>query len=162
MSTKLHPIKHDLPGTLWCGPAALSAVTGEPTSRIHDIIKKIRGDNKPVKGVRNSELVKTAFVLGYALEPMFDYLEEWGKLPYCGRPPLSRFKPTLARFVRLNRKELARFPMIVNVTGHYVVVSGRTFLDNNVGAAVPLKKAPRRRCRVKKAFRVVRIFPGPQ
>jgi hypothetical protein len=159
MSTKLHPIKHDLPGTLWCGPAALSAVTGEPTSRIHDIIKKIRGNNRPVKGVTNSELVKTAFVLGYTLEPIHDYFEEWRKAP-CGSCPIQ-FKPTLARFVRQRRKEL-HDPVVINVTGHYVVVHGRTFVDNNVAGPVPLKKAPRRRCRVKKAFRAVRIFPGPQ
>jgi hypothetical protein len=149
---KLHKIKHDLKSTLWCGPAALSAVTGEPTSRIHGIIKGLRGNDKPIIGVRNSELVKAARILGFELEPIFDAFAEWRAMPACGLPLIY---PTLAKFVRVNRDAL-KDPVIINVTGHYVTVHRRTFVDNNVNPeGVRLKTAPHRRCRVKRAWRVV-------
>ena len=95
-----------------------------------------------VKGVNNYTLVNVANELGYTLQPIF-----------CHR--IAGKKPTLAAFLRTHRDEVRAHPVIVNVTRHYVVVSGRTFVDNNVSAPTPLKKAPGRRRRVFRAWRVV-------
>jgi hypothetical protein len=154
--SKLHPIKHDLPGILWCGPAALSITTGAPTSVIHRIISRITGKRR-VKGVRNSTLEIAARELGYALIPIFEPAQVTtqsichpGKLVHWpGR------RPTLAKFLRDHRKAVSADLIIVNVTRHYVVVHGRTFVDNQVKVPMPAKRAPGRRRRVFKAWKVV-------
>jgi hypothetical protein len=132
---KLHPIKHDLPGVLWCGPAALSACCNVPTSVIHNIIKGNRpGCRGPVKGVANSELRKAAEFLGFRLELVYDYWADKSLSP--------RKKPTLAAFTRNFRPYLQDYPVIVNVTGHYVVVHRRTFVDNQVKTPMSLCGRP--------------------
>jgi len=147
MSNKLYPIRHDLPTILWCGPAALSVTTGYPTSVIHRHIMAYTGRRR-VKGVNNYTLVNVAKQLGYALQPIFDHYAPLGKITP---------KPTLAAFLRAHRDEVLRGVIIVNVTHHYVVVSGRTFIDNQVKVPTPLKKAPGRRRRVFRAWRVVPV-----
>jgi len=141
MSNRLHPIRHDLPTILWCGPAALSVTTGYPTSVIHRHIMAYTGRRR-VKGVNNYTLVNVAKQLGYALQPVFQ---------------ATTHRPTLAAFLRTHRHEVNAYPVIVNVTRHYVVVSGRTFIDNQVKVPTPLKKAPGRRRRVFRAWRVVPV-----
>ena len=143
----LHPVKHDLKSTLWCGPAALSAISGRPTSEIHGILKQVRNSDRPIKGIYNRELKAAAERLGYRLEPVF----QW-----CAGAPASWKRPTLAKFVRENRQELG-LPVVVQVTGHYVVVHKQTFMDNFCPEGVRLKRAPHRRCRVKNAWRAVPI-----
>jgi len=76
----LYPIKHDLPGKLWCGPSALSTSTGLPTSVIHQAIKQARNvtcRHRPVKGVSTRNLEAAAKLLGYELVLVFDFLDEY-------------------------------------------------------------------------------------
>lgn len=145
MTTKLHPIRHDLPTILWCGPAALSVTTGYPTSVIHRAIRRHTG-RRFVKGVSNAHLALAAKELGFRLVPVFDYF-------YAGIG-----KPTLAAFLRMYSDQVAKAPIIVNVTGHYVVVHGRTFIDNQVKVPVSSSKAPGRRRRVKRAWAVMPLL----
>lgn len=151
----IFPITHDLHTVLWCGPAALSACTGRPTSEIHQAIKQVRKSTKPVMGVAPSELKGAANLLG------FDFRVLWSafyKDPMGGNFWVARPKPTLAAFLRnfgpLIKKES---PVIVNVTGHYVVVTDRLFVDNRTGKPVPLRVAPGRRARVKFAWAVWKL-----
>ena len=146
--SKLHPIRHDLAHILWCGPAALSVTTGYPTSVIHRHILAHNPGARRVKGVSNATLVNVAKDLGYVLQPVFDHFNA---------PAGKSHKPTLAGFLRTHRDEVRRGVIIVNVTRHYVVVSGRTFIDNQVRVPTPLKKAPGRRRRVFRAWRVVPV-----
>jgi len=148
----LHPIKHDLKTTLWCGPAALSAVTGRPTSEIVRVIKDIRKSTRPVKGVRTSTLGLAAQRLGYKLESIWNLYFEG---PEGGMQ--RRKQPTLAAFTRDFSAYFQTFPVIVNLTHHYVTIHKNTFVDNHVEQPVRLKKAPHRRCRVEGAWRVIPI-----
>jgi len=100
-------------------------------------------------------LIKTAAALGYRLEPVYDFFEALKAHP-CGDPWPKR--PTLAGFTRTHKNSFKDVPVIVNVTRHYVVVRGRKFVDNNVKRPVPLKKAPGRRCRVRVAWRVIKLY----
>lgn len=140
---KLHAIKHDLKTTLWCGPAALAAITGKPTSEIVAHAKRISG-RRHIKGMSNWLLIKTAAALGVKLESKYfsDAIErKYGT------------KPTLARWCRENKALFANQPVIVNITGHYVTICGRTLIDNNHGVKpVSIKRAKFRRCRVHCAF----------
>lgn len=139
---KLHPIKHDLKTTLWCGPAALAAITGKPTSEVMATAKRVM-NRRTVKGMSNLYLSRVARALGVELETK--YLS----------PGL-----TLARWCKTHKHLFADKPVIVNVTGHYVTVCGRTFVDNHVERAVPLKRAPHRRCRVQVVFVASPITPA--
>lgn len=146
---KLHPIKHDLKTTLWCGPAALAAITGRPTSEVVAAAKKISGKRR-IKGMSNWLLKKTADALGFHLEAK--YPNDATYLKYL-------HKPTLARWARENKALFADKPVIVNVTGHYVTVHGRSLIDNQTKKVVSLKRAPHRRCRVHVAFVASPIAP---
>lgn len=154
---KLHPIQHDLPGTLWCGPAALSACCGVPTSAIHAAIKSIRGGDsrRPVRGVSNDTLRKTAEKFGFRFVSIWDRRVQ--------RPDgglRERHMPTLAAFTK-DFSVYLKVPTIINVTHHYVVVHGRTFVDNQTKQPVGLRKAPHRRRRVRRAWQVVPIGKLP-
>lgn len=73
MKPLLHPIKHDLPGAmLWCGPAAISAITGQPTSVVHEAIKQDRGNRRPVRGVFHGELFRVMRRLGFEVVENID------------------------------------------------------------------------------------------
>jgi hypothetical protein len=152
-SHRLHPINHDKGGTLWCGPAALATVTGLPTSKVHAALQRVTG-RRVIKGVTNTALNKAANLLGYKLVKIWDvWVDDPG-----GFKVKRSFQPTLARFSKEFRAYYqGDVPVIVNVTGHYVTIHKRTFIDNQVKVATPLWRAPHRRCRVKRAWQVVKI-----
>lgn len=141
---KLHEINHDIRSTLWCGPAALATVSGQPVSVVMQAFREVTG-KKTIKGVGWTALSRAAARLGLKLEPL--------PLPFNHE---THQWPTLAAYVRQNGTLFADCPVIVNVTGHYVTVWGKKFNDNWTVKPVSLKKAPRRRARVKAAWRVVK------
>lgn len=142
----LHAVKHDLRGTrLWCGPAAISAVTGLPTSVIRDAVQLIRQDRRPVQGMNRHLLIKTLAHLGFGAEHFWaDY---W--FP-------DRRKPTLVQFQEHFRDHLDRMPVIVNITGHFVTLQGDLFVDAWTKKPVPFARAPFRRRKVTGAWRIFR------
>lgn len=142
---KLRPIKHDLKTVLWCGPAVLASLTGFPTSHVMSVLRHVTG-RQVVQGVRRKELEAAASFLGIRLVPVPALRLNYGK--------------TMAFWTRKNRDLLSKSPVVLLVTGHYVAVQGRTFIDNSTKAPVRLKSAPRRRCRVKWAW-TVEAQPGP-
>lgn len=131
----LYQIQHDNKSKLWCGPAAIAAVTGYPTSIITRMIRDVSGGPR-VTGTSNRELLIVMRRLGYV---MVDQL-------------LGHRGQTLANFCRLNRAHFARRPMIVNLTNHYVVLAGRRFVDNMRPDPVPISSAPLRRALVERAW----------
>lgn len=132
---KLHKINHDLKTVLWCGPGALATLTGLPTSRIMAVLRHVTG-RRTVKGVYHSEIIKAGEFLG---------LRFW--------PQMTR-RQTLARWTAEQRHLLHAGAVLLSVSHHYVTVSGRMFNDNWTKVPVPLKKAPRRRARVRAAWHV--------
>lgn len=131
---KLHPIRHTNASNLWCGPAAISAVTGYDTRSVHQCIRELNG-LKQVTGLNNRDLVIVLQALGCKVRAY--------RLP-------SRV--TLAYWLKTNAEVFSRNPVIVNLTGHYVTVMGRKFIDNHTDGPVFLKAAPHRRARVKGYF----------
>jgi len=131
----LHQIVHDNRSKLWCGPAAIAAVTGQPTSVVTRALLQVR-DGKPVKGIYNHELLGALRMLGYMPSEEVRV-----------RGPL-----TLAEFAAKHRNLFSERPMIVQVTGHYVVLAGRRFVDSHTMTPVWLKDAPHRRRRVEWAW----------
>jgi hypothetical protein len=148
---KIVPVKHDIPTTLWCGPAVLSAVTGEPVSKITQILMELRHAKNPadIKGISNWQLEETARKLGYELKVVHNYFPQvWTEL---------RTVPTLAKYARECRAYFQKNAVIVNVTGHYIALFGRRFVDNHTKKPVFLTKSPHRRARVQRAWQVTKL-----
>jgi hypothetical protein len=69
--------------------------------------------------------------------------------------PLKLVGPTLAAWLRTREDKAAVY--VVNVTGHYVLVAGRKFVDTGTrGEWVNIGDAPHRRSRVENVWRVSR------
>lgn len=141
---KLHPINHDIKTTLWCGPGALATITGLPVSHVMAVLRHVTG-RRTIKGVRHSDMFKAGAMLGLTFLPqnVYSYVE-------------NHQLPTLARWTKIYQENLASAAFLVNVSQHYVTVSGRKFNDNWTKSPVALSKAPRRRARVRAAWKVVK------
>lgn len=144
---KLHPIQHDMTTRLWCGLAALSAVTGRPTSHACRAIQDVRGDwRSPVEGINVVTLVAAARRLGVKLTCVWNYQDE--------AKSLLAQSPTLAEFTREFSSLWRRVPAIVRLTGHYIMLEDGIFLDAHVPGPTPIRNAPGLGRRVKSVWRV--------
>jgi hypothetical protein len=131
---KLRPIIHNNNSRLWCGPAAISAVTGKDTRTTTQCIRSVN-NLSCVMGTEPHEIKKALNALGLH-----------------ARYILVDGKPTLARWGRQNRQVFAREPIIVGLTEHWVVLCGRRFVDSITETPVLFSKAPSRRARVEGYF----------
>lgn len=135
MKLKLHSVKHDNKSKQWCGPSAISAVTGRSTSDIHQCIRDV-AKKKCVMGLFVWDMKKTLTALGVSFRHQYH-----AKLP-------GQTRDTFAKWLRENRSLYANNPVILVVGNHYVTVMGRKFVDSFEPVPVPLKQAPWRRARV--------------
>jgi hypothetical protein len=97
----------------FCGPAALSLITGRSVDDCVSVLKNVRHSSQVVKGVYNGEMREALNHLGYRMHV----------LPVRGRP-------TLARLLRSLRERGPEYIFLINTTGHYVVLRGRKIYDN--------------------------------
>lgn len=145
-----HVVEHDLETMLWCGPAAVSALTGASTSEIHDIIRDYRGDDgKRIEGTIDPEIIHCFEYLGYS-----------ARLVYFCHAPLYKGFPTFARWLR----EMPREPHVAYLVGqrhegrkagHWCVVSADQYLCSYSKAVwMHVDQAPRRRARVQCAYAI--------
>jgi hypothetical protein len=113
----LFPVTNRGGRKLWCGPAALAAVSGWDAADTQEVCNRV--SRRATRGLKNSELEKAARLIGVQLGPRSRILP----------------RPTLQAWA-----EWAREPgsYIVNVTDHYVVVNGARFVDSSAldGCAV--------------------------
>lgn len=141
---KRNPI--DRSANRYCGPLAIAALLGlkssvEGAARIRAIRDRPGLPSGPIKAVYNEEMVCTLRGAGLGVRH---------------EPTGVAHNPTLAGWLRRHRKDRAG-TYLVQVTRHYVVVSGRKFIDTSTdGQWVFLGKAPHRRKRVRNAYQVVR------
>ena len=68
--------------------------------------------------------------------------------------------PTLAAWLRARDAEQVSWTCLLNVTKHWMVVSGRKGGDNRTGAPVFLRDMPRRRSLLRAAYRLECVDPG--
>lgn len=117
---KLFEPINDKGRTPYCGPSAISILTGVPISRAEFSIRRRRrggyrdaaGRRRPIKGAYNSEVIKCLRLLG------------------CKVKRVKTAEPTLARFVEDTRHAGV---FLVNVTHHYVVTHAGMIADNGTG-----------------------------
>ena len=146
----LKPIRNPEGVPLYCGPAAVCGITGR---RAHVVLKAIWsgldkcsrsqiGSWKKIKATWPGDLGYALHSLGWAAGIAFDYSRE-----------KTRERPTLAKWLKNKNRSMSDYYLVL-VTGHWVAVKGRKFLDSHTGEPVFIRKAPHRRARVTKAYRV--------
>jgi hypothetical protein len=171
---KLKPIKNDIQTILWCGPAAISAVTGEPVSKIVAMMKHLSG-KRCVKGVSTGLMQRTLTMLGWEATTIHRF--DRTKVPYGQAAPIrladgsrmtvitggehnyveAKNRPTLARYCRQHREDFQEHACIIETTGHYVAIFGRRFCDNHTKEPVFLRKSPHRRARVQRVLQIKKV-----
>jgi hypothetical protein len=140
---KLHPVRNPPPRSrrvTWCGPAALSIITGLDYETCRSALTRI--GNRTIKGSYNHEMVAALRFFGYTIE-QDDYPS----------------RPTLAAWTRRRKGDDATAMFLVNITRHYVVVQGRKACDNVTRTPVFLKDMRLRRSRVERVWKVTRLGP---
>lgn len=148
--TYLYAINHDFRGHLWCGPAAIAAVTGEPTSRAVREIKAVRAaygnDAGPIKGTWPSEVARA---IG-RIRPT------WGiEVVY-----FDRVRMTFSQW-RNHRRRSDRV-YIVAITGHFLAVAGNKLMDDNNREWIPVSEYHKQRAIVRKVIQIRRRRPTNQ
>jgi len=164
----LRPINNDSGGRPYCGPAAISSITGAKTSLIYKKIRRIRntreksirqgnrllggsvfaldGKRIPIRGMYNGEIVETMKRLGWPVK------ERSG----------DEIAFSLARTISLPNRSLRSFcenrahmgPFIVETTRHYVAVSHGLICDTRTnGVPIPWQQYPKLSRRVRKWWR---------
>ncbi|RVP95803.1 hypothetical protein [Sinorhizobium meliloti] len=141
---KLFTVINDTRSRAWCGPTAVAAITGAPVSVVRDCLRLARFGSHwvdrprspPIMGTRDHEVEHAMRSLGFH--------GHWQTVPG---------NPTLAAFLESRQGLLRTHPTIIQVTRHYVAVSGWLFCDTfTKGEVVDADDAPGRRKRVKRVF----------
>jgi len=115
----------------FCGPAALSLITGKSVDDCVSVLKDVRQSSRAVKGVYNGEMREALSHLGYRM-----YV-----LPVRGRP-------TFARLLRSLKERGPEHIFLINTTSHYVVLRGRKIYDNKNPEGIFVRQYQHRRARV--------------
>ena len=115
----------------FCGPAALSLITGRSVDDCVTVLKHIRQSARAIKEIYNTEMREALAHLGYQMHV----------LPVRGRP-------TLAQLLRSLRERGPEHIFLINTTGHYVVLRGRKIYDNKNPEGVFVRQYNHRRARV--------------
>jgi hypothetical protein len=106
------------PSNTYCGPAAISAVTGCTTAEAAAVLRDITG-RKAIKACWTREILTALRRLGWHATLVSHEIE----------------RPTIARYIREGRHEDVRAQIIL-MTGHFIAVSGCWWTDNSPGRGV--------------------------
>lgn len=143
MKITLHSVNHSGPRkNRYCGPSALSAITGLSTGDTAALLRKV-SSKRSIKGTHTRHMKVALEWLGYRTGCDFDYEH----LPAKGRPTLLQWA---------KRREKVSETYLLSVGHHWAVVQGRRYVCGIIGGIVSLKQSPKKRARVKAAWRVYR------
>ena len=150
------PVINDTGRRFYCGPAIIASITGLPISKVEAEIREYRNrtsrrrrpyEHKAmISGMQNHEVEAVLGALGLQLVRRFVF-KEYGR------------RPTLNELVGDGWFE-GRGPHLVQVTGHYVGVHGRTFIDTFTdGKPVSVSEMPGKRKRVSTTYEITPLTP---
>lgn len=163
---KVHPITHNeqlvegMPRQVYCGPAAISAITGRSAECASVWINHLRGDrlNKTVRSTGYGEVSQVLQRLGY----------------FVGTTRRLDGRKTLAAWLRSRTEKERGELFLVAASEHWFVVAGNTYACSVVGR-VPTSKAYQRRAIIEsitpvraatttpaRAMRSLRLDPLPE
>lgn len=126
----------------YCGPAAIALLTGVHVDEAARALRVASG-KRAVKGAVNRHMMEALSLLGHFAIPV----------PVASKPTLTQ---ALAGPLRGRQAET----YLVTLTGHYVVIQGRTLYDNKHPEGVRLTECPYRRKRVRSLFSVIATPTG--
>lgn len=106
----------------YCGPAAISAVTGVSTDEAAAVTRMLTG-RRSVKGMHDGEMVRALQALGCRVEEVGRAVRETQRSGKTRRLTLQEW---LDRRAERERKSL----MVAIVTGHFVAVKGDLVVDS--------------------------------
>tara|TARA_R110002020_G_C16097543_1_gene758410 strand:- start:119 stop:733 length:615 start_codon:yes stop_codon:yes gene_type:complete len=166
---KLRPVTKLNGETAWCGPSVISSITGFPVAHIVRVIKDQRikrgvGYNERCIDVRNEDGVGGSYetinverpVKGTGPSEINECLRHYGYRlePTVNRPTYHNGNtPTIARWLktRKDRNEMN----LVSAGHHWQLIKGNKFVDSFTQVPVFIRKAPHRRARVNKVWKVM-------
>lgn len=129
-------------GNKYCGPSAISAITGIGTAEAATVIRSITGQ-RAVKGTRHSAMEIALYKLGY-------------RTKLVKSSPDGKTKPTLAQWLKASKEMRTAGRIFLVCAGHhYQVISGRRYVCGIVGEVVSVRhEGVKRRARVTKVWEV--------
>lgn len=144
MTIKLHPVNHSgVRKNRYCGPSALSAITGLDTGETVALLRKVSG-KASIKGTHNRWMMFALAKLGYMVTPVDDY--DFVSAKEC---------PTLHRWAK--KREAGNGVYLVEVGHHWAVVQGRRYVCGMTGSIVPLKDSPKKKAKVRNTYLITRV-----
>lgn len=148
----IHAINHDNKSGLWCGPAAIALITGQPTS----IITRMLLEDRRGKSVRGSGGVK-----GTTPGEVYRVLRELG---YCAQnvAPVKRF---VAMEFEINILLHTHLPILAATVDHWFVMLDGRYYDNKHPDGVKMPEHMRRQqvveCSAWRQFKAP-VLPAPR
>lgn len=158
-------------GNRYCGPLVIAALLGCTTAEAAAKVREATDSDRAIKGMFNHEMLKTLARNGFTVAQRevpklylarrrpgqsaedavrYSYEQNGPDAPYT---PLKLTGCTLAAWLRQRPDRAGTY--VINVTGHYVLVVGRKFVDTGTrGEWVSIAKAPHRRMRVENVWQV--------
>jgi len=140
---KLNQLKVSGQHPKWCGPSALSIMTGRTVNHCAKLIAwerntrigwfswyKGKGSSKQVKGVDNSEMKRALSKMGFIMERV-EIPRHHHRHQVMSINPDPFVMPTLHRYMRERGGSDWKAVMLVEVTGHYLVINRDTVSDNH-------------------------------
>lgn len=141
MKLKLHPVTYGVARNRFCGPSALSILTGLDTGRCAALLRRVSG-RACIKGTYTGEMRKALRELG---------------IDSLGGGVLQGTNMTLAQWSKRTRESRGQGTYLIVVGHHWAVVQGRRFACGWATKSVPLGRAPKRRRRVTAVYSLVRL-----
>lgn len=133
----------------YCGPAALSCITGLTVSDILDTLLR-RG--RHVRGMKDYEMVQALHLAGFYPQPVKTHAtDERFVFP-------ARDNWTLAQFIWRNKSRNAQDVFLLSTPSHYLVLRGRKIFDNHHPEGIFIRDYPHRRSRIIRAWFVYKTL----
>jgi len=144
MRLQLRAIKDGKDKNGFCGPSVISAVTKLTTGEAARLIRKNTGRRR-ITGTHTSEIVNALLDCNIKARPYPSYDKD-GERVRLG----TRFGPTLARWLKLSKKDRTSDRVFLVVAGwHWQLVSGRRYTCGRIRKIVSVRdKRVKRRARV--------------
>lgn len=151
----LMQVKRNAKSNGFCGPAALSLLTGEHVDDCVAAVREIRKARRPnkrvcIRGMHNLEMLRVLRNLGFQYNPLHarpDY-------PVRPRSKHAGNAPTLAQFLRWKRDRTPSQRFLLCTRNHYLVLRGNKIYDNNNPTGVFIRQYNHRRKRITAVWEV--------
>lgn len=146
---KIHPVTHEKGNAnRFCGPSAISAITGMPTGDAARLIRIVSG-KRSIKGTGDSEIRRALARCNVSTRPI--HAPWW----VDGRKP-HKNAPTLAGWFKQTVEQRSNGRVFLIVAGHHwQVVSGRRYVCGLVEKIVSITaKGVKRRAKVQRVYEV--------